>query len=434
MAGSLSLAERALELMPGPHSNLPGYELFRPIWLTHGKGARLWDVDGNEYLDYMCGLGAGLLGYGNPALLGPVKDQLDRMPHLDAARRHPEEIALAEKIVKHVPAAEKVRYLLSGTEAVQLVLRLARAHTGRNIFIRFDGHYHGWVDNVFGGGVDPDPAGPPYALYRDNDLFSSKGRDVASAEQSFKLPWNDIEVLERTLETYGDRVALIIMEGINANGGSCYPRPGYLERVRELCDQYGIVFCLDEIITGFRVGLGGAQGALGVTPDLTTFGKGVAGGIPISVVAGRAEIMDLCTDRRVIGAGTFNGYPLGVAAALATLTYLEQDDGAFYRNLAAVQGRLVDGLREVAVRHGVPMLTQDCPGVIMFYPAELDRAWTMADWYGIADHALGERIRQVLFENGVLTLFRGRWFFNGATTVEDVDETLEIVDRCFGVL
>ena len=434
MATSAALGARALELMPGPHSNLPGYELFRPIWLTHGKGAHLWDVDGNEYLDYMCGLGAGLLGYGNPALLDAVKDQLDRMPHLDAARRHPEEILLAEKIVQHVPAAEKVRYLLSGTEAVQLVLRLARAHTRRDIFIRFDGHYHGWLDNVFGGGVDPNPQGPPYALYKEGDLFLSKGRDVASGKQSFKLPWNDIEVLERTLEKYGDQVALIIMEGINANGGSCYPRPGYLERVRALCDQYGIVFCIDEVITGFRVGLGGAQKALGVTPDLTTFGKGIAGGIPISVVAGKAEIMDLCADRRVIGAGTFNGYPLGVAAALATISYLEKDDGIFYKNLAATQGRLVSGLREIAKRHGRPMLTQDCPGVIMFYPADIERAWSMADWYAIADHALGEKLRQLLFDNGVLILFRGRWFFNGATTLQDVDRTLEIVDACFSHL
>ncbi len=434
MAKSQELGARALELMPGPHSNLPGYELFRPIWLTHGKGAHLWDVDGNEYFDYMAGLGAGILGYGNPALLDAAKDQLDRMPHLDAARRHPEEILLAEKIIQHVPAAEKVRYLLSGTEAVQLVLRLARAYTKRNLFIRFDGHYHGWVDNVFGGGVDPNPQGPPYALYKENDLFSSRGRDEASAKQSFKLPWNDIDVLERTLEQYGDQVALIIMEGINANGGSCYPRPGYLERVRELCDEYGIVFCIDEIITGFRVSLGGAQKVLGVTPDITTFGKGVAGGIPISVVAGKSEIMDLCADRTVIGAGTFNGYPLGVAAALATVSYLEKDDGVFYRNLATNQKRLTDGLREIMVRHGRQWLLQETPGVIMFYPVPIERAWNMGDWFGIADHALGEKLRQLLFDNGVLILFRGRWFFTGAVTPEDVDQTLEIVDRCFGQL
>ena len=434
METSNRLGARALELMPGPHSNLPGYELFRPIWLTHGKGAHLWDVDGNEYLDYMSGLGAGILGYGNPELLRAAKDQLDRMPHLDAARRHPEEILLAEKIIQHVPAAEKVRYLLSGTEAVQLVLRLARAYTKRNLFIRFDGHYHGWVDNVFGGGVDPNPAGPPYALYREEDLFSSKGRDKASEKQSFKLVWNDIDLLERVLEQYGDQVALVIMEAINANGGSCYPRPGYLERVRELCDQYGIVLCFDEIITGFRVDLGGAQKVLGVTPDLTTFGKGVAGGVPLSVVAGKARIMDLCADRTVIGAGTFNGYPLGVAAGLATVSYLEKDDGIFYTNLVATQKRLTDGLREIMTRHGRSWLLQDCPGVIMFYPVPIERAWNMGDWFPIADHALGERLRQLLFDNGVLILFRGRWFFNGAVTSEDVDRTLEIVDHCFGQL
>jgi len=430
MATSNEYAQRALELMPGPHSNLPGYELFRPIWITRGQGAHLWDADGNEYFDYMCGLGAGTMGYGNKVVLDAVAEQLYRLPYLDAARRHPEEIALAEKIVKHLPAAEKVRYLLSGTEACQLVLRLARAYTGRNLFIRFDGHYHGWLDNIFGGGVDPNPEGPPYALYRPEDLFNSKGRDPGSEKQSFKLPWNDIAVLERTLEKYGEQIALIIMEGINANGGSCYPKPGYLERVRELCDQYGIVLCIDEIITGFRVGLSGAQGLLGVTPDLTTLGKGVAGGVPISVVAGKAKIMDLCADRTVVGAGTFNGYPLGVAAALATISYVERDDGVFFKNMQAVQARLTAGLREVAARRGQRMLIQDCPGVIMFYPADLDRAWTIGEWYTVADHARGERIRQALFDNGVLTLFRGRWFFSGAHTNEDIDRTLEIVDDC----
>jgi glutamate-1-semialdehyde 2,1-aminomutase len=434
MTRSLALAERAREVMPGPHSNLPGYELFRPIWLTHGRGSKLWDVDGNEYLDFMCGLGAGMLGYGDRALIEPVKAQLDRMPHLDAARRHPEEVELAEKIVRHVPSAEKVRYLLSGTEAIQLVLRLARAHTGRNLFIRFDGHYHGWLDNVFGGSVDPDPQGPPYALYREGDLFLSSGRDTASERQSYKLPWNDIDALERTLAQYGDQVALVLMEGINANGGSCWPRPGYLERVRELCDQYGIVFCIDEVITGFRVDIGGAQRLLGVTPDLTTFGKGVAGGIPISMVAGSAEIMDLCADRRVIGAGTFNGYPLGVGAALATLTYLEQDDFGFYRRVAERQARFVAGLRELTSRRPEPWLIQDCPGVIMCYPAPVERAWNMGDWYPIADHALGERFREHLFDAGVLILFRGRWFFSGAVSDTDIDRTLEIVDECLARL
>ena len=191
------------------------------------------------------------------------------------------------------------------------------------------------------------------------------------------------------------------MEGINANGGSCYPRPGYLERVRELCDEYGIVFCMDEIITGFRVGLGGAQQVLGVTPDLTTFGKGVAGGIPLSVVAGKAEIMDLCADRTRRRRGHVQRLPARSGRRRSpACRYLEKDDGVFYRNLAATQKRLTDGLREIMTRHGRQWLLQDCPGVIMFYPVPIERAWTIGDWYGIADHALGEKLRQALFDDG----------------------------------
>jgi glutamate-1-semialdehyde 2,1-aminomutase len=433
-AASEQLGARAHQLMPGQHSNLPGYELFGPLWIERGDAAHVWDVDGNEYIDYMCGMGAGTLGYGVAPVLDAIRDQLYRLQYLDTARRHPAEIELAEKIVRHVPSAEKVRYLLSGTEAVQLAIRLARAYTKRNLFIRFDGHYHGWMDNVYGGGVDPAPDGPPYALYRDDDLFTSRGLDPDTRRQSFKLPWNDIEVLERTLERYGDQVALVLMEAINANGGSCHPRPGYLERVRDLCDRYGIVLCFDEIITGFRVDIGGAQRLLGVTPDLTTLGKGLAGGAPLSAVCGKAEIMDLCERRTVVSAGTFNGYPLGVAAAIATLCHLEQDDGAYFRRVAATQAPLVAGLREIAARHGRPMLVQDCPGVVMFYPAEVERAWTIGDWYPIADHALGDRIRREMADDGVLTMFRGRWYVSGSLTCADVDRTLEVVDGVFARL
>jgi len=434
MRGSDRLGERAQALMPGQHSNLPGYELFGPLWIDRGDKAHVWDVDGNEYIDYICGMGAGSLGYGVDEVLDQIRDQLYTLQYLDTARRHPAEIELAERIIRHVPSAEKVRYLLSGTEAVQLAIRLARAYTGRNLFIRFDGHYHGWMDNVYGGGVDPAPAGPPHALYGEHDLFTSEGLDPDSAKQSFKLRWNDLDVLERTLERYGDQVAMVMMEAINANGGCCYPRPGYLERVRELCDAYGIVLCFDEIITGFRGSMGGAQGLLGVTPDLTTLGKAIAGGAPFAAVCGSAAIMDLCQQRRVISAGTFNGYPLGVVASLATMRYLESDDGAYFRRVADVQVPLVAGLREIATRHGRPMLIQDCPGVVMFYPAAIDRAWSIDDWYGIADHAMGDRIRRAMADDGILTMFRGRWYVSGALTGADVERTLEVVDRVFASL
>ncbi|UCB47196.1 MAG: aminotransferase class III-fold pyridoxal phosphate-dependent enzyme [Spirochaetota bacterium] len=429
MNTSFKLSKKALELMPGPHSNLPGYELFKPIFLTHGKGAHLYDVDNNDYLDYIVGVGAGILGYGNQEVLDEVKSQIDNLYYLDATRRNPLEIELAEKIVKHVPCAEKVRYLLSGTEAVQLVIRLARAYTNRPYFIRFDGHYHGWLDNVLGGVVDPAPAGRPFALYKDNDMFASKGRDLSAGEQSFKLPWNDIEVLEKVLARYGEEVSLIIMEAINCNAGSCPPRPGYLERVRELCDEYGIVLCFDEIITGFRVGLSGAQGLLGVTPDLATLGKGIAGGIPFSVVAGKAKIMDQLLDRSVVGAGTFNGYPLGVTAAIATIKYLEKDDGAFYKRVEKVQKRLTSGLRDIAKKHRTPMLLQEAPGVFFYQFIDKEIAYNVQDWYPDSDHVKQERLRKLLFDAGVLIMFRARWYLSGGHTEQDVDKTLEIVEK-----
>ena len=429
MSKSVELKKEALRVMPGPHSNLPGYELFKPIYLVKGNGAHLTDVDGNDFLDYMAGLGAGILGYGNQEYIEAIKHQLDNLYFLDAARRNPMEIEVAKKIVQHIPCAEKVRYLVTGTEACQLVIRLARAYTGRNLFIRFDGHYHGWLDNVLGGSVPDNLEDRPFAIERKNDIFTSKGRDPLALKQSFKIPWNDIELLERLLAKYGKEIALIIMEPINCNGGSCFPKPGYLERVRELCDQYGIVLCFDEIITGFRVGLNSAQGLLGVTPDLCTLGKGVAGGIPISMVAGKSKIMDLCTERIVVGAGTFNGYPLGVAAALATIKILEKDGGAFYKERARIQKKLTDGLKEIAQKHNQTMLLQDNLGVVFFQFIDKEVCWNIGDWINDADHEKQEKFRQMLFDEGILILFRGRWFMSGRLTDKDVERTLKTVDK-----
>lgn len=433
MTKSAELFQQSLQFMPGQHSNLPGYEKFKPIFITRGKGMHLWDVDGNEFLDYMSGLGAGVLGYGNEYLLNAVKRQLDDLYYLDAARRNPAEVELARKMVEHIPCAEKVRYLLSGTEAVQLVIRLARAYTGRNLFVRFDGHYHGWLDNVLGGNVNTDPEGPPFGFDKAGDIFATRGRDPLALQQSFKIPWNDLEFFEHVIGKYGEQIALVIMEPVNCNGGSCWPKAGYLERVRELCTHYGIVLCFDEIITGFRMGLSGAQGVVGVTPDIATFGKGIAGGIPFSAVAGKADIMDqmLNAGRQptVVGAGTFNGYPLGVAAALATVECLEKDRGAFYRRWDAHQADLVKGLKEIASKYGTPMLLQEVRGCIFYQFTDLPVAHNMGEWMAVADHARQDRLRAELFEEQILILFRGRWFISGAIGPEEVTRTLEITDR-----
>ncbi len=346
--------ERSQKVTPGSQSNLRLPSYLEPRFIVKGEGAHLWDADGKEYVDFSSGHGPGILGYSNQELIKTLKNQLDTLYFLATlSGQNPLEVELAEKFVKHVPCCDMVRFVVTGTDTDQLVIRLARAYTKRNIFIRFEGHYHGWLDNVLGGIVDDAAiaAGkPPYAVEsdtaRDWASYGTEGRDPDVLHQSFKLPWNDIEVLERVLEKYGEQIALIIMEIYDSNGGNCPPRPGYLERVRELCDKYGILLCFDEVITGWRVGLSGAQGEVGVTPDIACFGKAMAAGLPMGAVAGRRDIMNLLAERKVVGAGTFNGNPLCLAASLATIKILERNNGAFYQKIERIQNQLIDGLKE----------------------------------------------------------------------------------------
>jgi glutamate-1-semialdehyde 2,1-aminomutase len=431
---NLELYERAMKVMPGAHSNLRAPVGVKPLFIVRGKGAHLWDADGNDYIDFMCGAGPGIFGYSNKQYIQALKNQLDTLYYLvSGAAQTPMEVELAEKFVQHVPCADKARFCLSGTEAVQLAIRLARAYTKRRYFIRFEGHYYGWLDNVLGGMVNDKATGKPFALESDQDPLGTEGRDPAAFEQSFKLPWNNIEVLERVLEKYGEQVAMLHMEPILCNGGCCPPRPGYMERVRELCNKYGIVLSFDEVITGFRVALNCAQGMLGVTPDIATFGKALAGGVPMAAVAGKKEILDLLLERRVIGAGTFNGYPYGVAASLATLSILEKDNGAYYKKIDELQKPLMNGLKEISKRRGIPTLIQGPRGVFFYQFIDREIAYSVRDLRG-ADIEKQNKFRTLLAEEGVLIMWGGRWYVSSGLTRADVDKTLECVDRVMGRL
>lgn len=421
--------ERALRVIPGYQSNLRVPMMDKPFCMLKGQGVRLWDVDGREYIDYLMGAGQGILGHGNQEYLDTLKNQLDLLYYSFGGNfRIPQEVELAEKFVELVPCAEKVRFLVTGSEAVQLIIRLARAHTGRRYFIRFAGHYHGWMDNVLGGDLNPDRNGRPHPLEcAPEDPRFTKGKDSESLKQSFLLRWNDIEELESVLSHYGEEVALIHMEPVVVNGGCCPPKPGYLERVRELCDQYGIVLSFDEVITGFRLGLGGAQGTFGVIPDLASFGKSFGGGLPVSAVAGKSKIMDLLLNREVIGAGTFNGYPLGIAASLATIKIMEKDNGAFYRHVDKHQQRLMSEIRAIASKNNIQLLLQGPLGAIGFLFTDKPVVYASHE-IKQTDLQKLSRFSKLMLEEGIM-MGGARWYISGGITSADVDQTLECVER-----
>lgn len=427
---SRALAERAEAVLSGPQSNLRIPLSIAPTYIVRGGGTRLWDADGKEFIDYMIAAGAGILGHSNSEYLQAVSRQLERLYYsVSGATQTPMEVALAEKIVHHVPCAEKVRFGISGSEAVQLAIRLARGYTGRRIFVRFEGSYHGWLDNVLGGKTSKDPVRNPHPLTGEDDPLGTEGRDPGAFLQSFRLPWNDFEVIEQVLQEHWRDVAMVLVEPVQAAG--CFePMPGFLEHIRRLCDQYGIVLCFDEVVTGFRLAMGGAQEVYGVTPDLATYGKALAGGLPLSAIAGRADIMDLLTSCRVVGAGTFNGYPLGTAAALATISILEGQDCAYFFRVDSAQNYLMNRLREIGRSIGTHLLVHGVRGLFVTHFTNRGHVFSVRD-LSDTDQALQNRLRVLLAEEGVLIMWGGRWYVTGAHTEIDLEETLIKAERAF---
>lgn len=355
-----SYSEQVKKYLPGGvhyNFNLPWEEL--PLFFTNTKNSRVYDMDGKEYLDLYARFGAMIVGHGNEEYNAGLMEAINRVlcvSHCDM------DLEVLELINKFVPSAESIRFGLSGTEIVQNALRVARAYTGKNRFVRFENHYHGNYDNIMGGKAKNADFPVPSDYF--GDLKGTAGRAKDSLEsQSFLIPWNDEEALKNLFEKYSDEIAAVIMEPVCVNGGSVEPKEGYLEKVRELCNDYGVVLIFDEIITGMRMGLNGAQGYYNVTPDLTTLGKAIAGGgVPVSVLVGKKEIMQLLESKKVIHAGTFNGYPLGTAAVKTTLEILSKDNGAVYKNMNSQMSKMRDILKQNAEAVGIELIVQGPEG------------------------------------------------------------------------
>ncbi len=416
---SKELYERSRRVIPGGvSSNIRSKWKPFPLFYSHGKGSRIWDVDGNEYIDYVLARGPLLLGHSPEPVLEAVRKQMER--GLMYAGQHELEIEVAEKIAKLVPCAERVRFSNSGSEAVHMALRLARAATGRVKHVRFEGHYHGWFDSVFYSYAPKlEEAGPRESP---RAVPVSRGQPPSDAENVIVLPCNDLALVERTLEARGKEVAALITEPVMCNTGGILPRPGFLEGLRDLCTKHGIVFILDEVITGFRLAPGGAQQYFGVTPDLATFAKAVAGGFCVSVLAGKASLMDEIAALATVHAGTYNSNPPCMAACKAALGLLESGD--LHRRIFARGEALMAGLRDLGRKAGKKLSVRGLPPCFHVSFGEPEEPVDYRT-YARRDAAAHDRFWVALQENGVRIVPEGTWFVSAAHTDEDVDRTLE---------
>ena len=320
---SQNLYNKALKFMPGG-VNSPVRACRNvgkaPLFIDHAKGDKIYDADGNEFIDYICSWGPNILGHGNDAVIAAVKNACDK--GLTYGACHEGEIELAELIQKHMPSMEMLRLVNSGTEAVMSAVRAARGFTKRDKIIKFEGCYHGHSDGLLvkaGSGLltnsIPDSAGVPKG-YTDNTLLAQ---------------YNNEDSVQKLFEKYGGEIAAAVVEPCAANMGVVPPKDGFLQFLRDITNKYNSVLIFDEVITGFRLGLGGAQEYYGVTPDMTTLGKIVGGGMPLAVYGGRREIMECVAPLgSVYQAGTLSGNPVAVSAGIATLKLLESTDNLYY--------------------------------------------------------------------------------------------------------
>jgi len=428
---SFELFERARRVIPGGTNSaargivssgvFDGFPIEYPRFVKEAKGSHFTDVDGNQFIDYHLAFGPVILGHANPVVNSAVKEQLDRgVVH---GLNQEVEVELSEKIAKHVPCAEMVRILNTGSDATSAAVRMARIYTGKDKIVKFEGHYHGWHD------WDMPNLHLPSGYYV-RGRYLEPGIPLSEMENTIALPWNDLEIVEKTLRRKGNDIAAVITEAYLFNSGVIPPEKGYLEGLRELTRQYEVVLIFDEVITGFRLGLSGAQGMLGVTPDLATFAKSMANGFTISAVAGRREIMEKVGT--IIG-GTYNANPVCTTAALATITELENKRN--YDHLYKMSGLLMNGLRDAVKDVAIEAVVQG-PGFGL-YLTDLERIRNPLELLAEKKHP--HTRRNVVFHQGIVNrgVFimpnaRGaRVYLSVSHSEKDIQKTIEAAEESF---
>ena len=423
MTRSDELFERARRVIPGG-VNSPvrafGAVGGTPPFVVRGEGQHVFDADGNAYLDYVQSWGALILGHAHPRVVEAVRAAAALGTSFGAPT--PGEVELAERLTAAIPSIEKIRLVSSGTEATMSAVRIARGFTGRAKVIKFAGGYHGHADGLLAR------AGSGVATF---GLPDSPGVTGSQAADTIVCTFNDVDEVESAFAAAGEEVACVIVEPVPANMGVVLPAPGFLERLRAITESHDALLIFDEVITGFRLGPGGAQPTFGVTPDLTCLGKIIGGGLPVGAFGGRGDVMSmLAPEGPVYQAGTLSGNPLAVAAGLAALAVLEEDPP--YERLEAIAVRLCDGLAAAASDRDIPTTINREGSLFSVFFTDAP----------VVDHATAARqdtkafaaFFHALLERGISIAPSGyeAWFLGVAHTDADVERTVEAADEAFG--
>jgi glutamate-1-semialdehyde 2,1-aminomutase len=417
------LFENARKVIPGG-VNSP-VRAFRsvggdPVFISHAEGAYIYDVEGNRYIDYVGSWGPMILGHAHPEVIRKVRDAVDKGLSFGAPTEL--EIALAEKICRLMPNIEKVRMVNSGTEAAMSAIRLARGYTGRDKIVKFEGCYHGHADGLLvKAGSGALTLGVP----------TSAGVPADYARHTLTLTYNDIDSVGALFRELGPEIAAVIVEPVAGNMNCVLPVPGFLEGLRAITEQFRSLLIFDEVMTGFRVALGGAQALFRIKPDLTVLGKVIGGGMPVGAFGGRAEIMDrIAPDGPVYQAGTLSGNPVAMTAGLATLDIISQP--GFHAGLERKVTTLMQGLKEAARKNRVPFTTNQCGGMFGFFFSDTPQISLYAQVLECRQEQFRTFFHQMLKQGVYLapSAFEAG-FMSSAHTTEDIAKTVAAASRAF---
>lgn len=427
MSQSDNLFEQAKTVIPGGvNSPVRAFNGVggNPIFFTKGEGAYLFDADGKKYIDYVASWGPMILGHANQAVVSAVKETLEKGLGFGAPTEI--ETTLAKKVCELVPSIELVRMVSSGTEATMSAIRLARGFTGRDKIVKFEGCYHGHSDSLLvKAGSGALTLGVP----------TSPGVPAALAEHTLTLEYNNVDQVREVLSEVGDEVACIIVEPVAGNMNCIPPVDGFLQGLREICDEHGVVLIFDEVMTGFRVALGGAQAYYGVKPDLTTLGKVIGGGLPVGAFGGKREIMEYIAPLGpVYQAGTLSGNPMSMSAGLAMLNALS-DDVNFYQNLSKKVQMLTDGILDQAKANNIGMTANMVGGMFGLFFTDSDSV-TNFNETSQCDVERFKKFYHLMLEEGIYMAPSAyeAGFVSNAHSNEDIQATIDATGRVFAKL